>query len=455
MHTVSFNRIDKTILWFMVVIGLMSLPMLALAGGGGGGGGGSAPQGPGVSINGSLAGTATNGAVSGISTQNGSISGTFQGISVGFNSVSGQWEGSTFHGGEGGGGGGQTGPTCSGCTYVPPPQPPATPQDPTGLTHYCSADGSSVTLRWNAVTVSALPMTKHNLFSLRDLRSLLMTHSAHAAGGDGGYDSGVKPPNDGAYQPNTSYGDATVRYPVMVSQNGAYDNPVFSSEVTGTSVTVGVVPGNEYSWRVRACSRGVCGNWQNSSFRCAPPPSVDLNADPTTVRYNSPSKLTWTSIYTAPVCQAQFGWSGNRPNQNTSGEGTGNLTAATNYRLICPAQYDFPPAIDDVTVNVTSCVAGAKVSASKNLVRKGEAVTLTYNTGAANPAQCVLKAGSVTLVDNLADNGDRSASCSDGSAGTDRTYTYEANGEVDITWECEGQLIDTLRIKVLPEFQET
>jgi len=100
-------------------------------------------------------------------------------------------------------------------------------------------------------------------------------------------------------------------------------------------------------------------------------------------------------------------------------------------------------------------VAGAKASTSKNLVRKGEAVTLTYNTGAANPAQCVLKAGPVVLVSDLPDNGDQSASCSDGSVGADRTYTYEVNGEVDVTFECEGQLIDTLRIKVLPDFQET
>lgn len=283
-----------------------------------------------------------------------------------------------------------------------------------------------------------------------------MTRVAHAEGGSGEYmpGGGLGGPSSDSVKPG-AYNNAPITYPVIVGQNGTFDSPVYTNEISGTSVSVPITPGTTYPWRVRACRGGACGNWQNSSFRCDPPPQLDLQANPTTVRYDNPSTLTWTSSWTAPTCQAQFGWSGNRPNQNTSGESTGNLITNTSYRLICPAQFDFSPAIDDATVSVISCVSGAKVATSKNLVRKGETVTLSYNTGAANPAQCTLKAGPVILVDNLADNGDRSASCTDGSAATDRTYTYEVNGEVDITWECEGQLIDTLRIRVLPEFQET
>ncbi len=86
----------------------------------------------------------------------------------------------------------------------------------------------------------------------------------------------------------------------------------------------------------------------------SPPPTVDLNADPTAVPVNGTTQLMWTSS-DATSCAASGGWSGDRGTQGS--ESSGPLAAQTTFTLTCSGVGG--SAEQSVTVTITAGGGGS------------------------------------------------------------------------------------------------
>jgi len=114
-----------------------------------------------------------------------------------------------------------------------------------------------------------------------------------------------------------------------------------------------------------------------------PTPSVNLNASPNPVDYDTSSTLSW-SVSNASSCTASGGWSGSK---STSGgtKSTGNLTSDTSYTLTCTN--NSKSASDSITVQVNDPPEpSVSLSASPNPTYNGGSSTLTWDVS--NADQC-------------------------------------------------------------------
>ena len=321
---------------------------------------------------------------------------------------------------------------------------------PTGLSHSCSSDGRSVTLRWSSSSYQGLLPKKqpfaHLLGGLINRAIGISVVYAGGGGGDvgtGGFDAWGNNPGGsaGPYYSGSSHGHPV---PAPVTYNVKLNGSTVASAISSNSHSVSINPDTNYNWSVQACAGGACSSEQSSSFSCPAPPSVTLTADQYTVPYNTGTTLRWNSNHTN-TCSASGAWSGSK---SVSGsEPTALLTEQTTYYLQCsgPRGTTAPAA---ATINIEygtgadiSVNCGAQTGNSVT-VRKGQICPINWNTGTSAPANCTLRAGAVVLSSPLTTQ--------------TGTYDWEVFGETTVYLDCEGgNNLDSFDVRILPEFQET
>jgi hypothetical protein len=166
----------------------------------------------------------------------------------------------------------------------------------------------------------------------------------------------------------------------------------------------------------------------------SPPPTVNLNANPTSVPPNGTATLDWTSG-NATSCTASGAWSGSR---STSGsQNVGPMTTTSTFTLSCSGSGG--TASDSATVTVTQAPPGMPVvnlSASPQSVMAGGSTTLSWSSQnasgcAASGAWSGNKATSGTeAVGPLNSNSNFTLQCtgSGGSASATANVTVTAGG---------------------------
>lgn len=208
---------------------------------------------------------------------------------------------------------------------------------------------------------------------------------------------------------------------------------------------VSVNPGHTYQWRVFACSGGSCSNTSPQTFSCPLPPSVTLTANPTVVGFNVSTNLTWSSHrVVAGSCTASSNpagaWSGIKANSGAN-EPSGLLKRNTSFLIRCTGNNGAPV---QATANVTvQNGTGGSINTcnGRDVVRRNESVCLEYNVGTSAPANCVIRAGNNVIQSALSQSGQ---------------FNRTVAGETVFNLYCEeGAHTRELRVRVLPEFQET
>ncbi|MEX0913295.1 MAG: hypothetical protein WDZ56_02060, partial [Candidatus Paceibacterota bacterium] len=169
-----------------------------------------------------------------------------------------------------------------------------------------------------------------------------------------------------------------------------------------------------------------------------PPPTLSFRADEYRVPYNTATTLRWTS-QNATACTASGAWSGNKAVNDS--EGTANLTSATTYFLQCRNSINQTTSPAAVTINIIYGT-GADIEVDPTIVRKNNPVTVTWDTGTSDPANCQIQIGSLVLQSPLTSS----------TGSLIRTVT----GETTFILDCEdGNNNDEATVRVLPHFQET
>ena len=181
--------------------------------------------------------------------------------------------------------------------------------------------------------------------------------------------------------------------------------PVGTSAGAATTLTDS---GNR-TYEVRRVSSGP-NQW--SEYRCnLAQATADINANPLSIPYNTPSTLSWTSSR-ATSCSVSCNPTGNCSWTGASNpsQSTGNLTASKTYTLSC--QPSGPNSTDSVTVTVAAASATADISANPTTIPYNTPATITWSS--TNATSC-----SVSPTSWSGTSGNQST----GNLTTSRTYS--------------------------------
>ena len=194
-----------------------------------------------------------------------------------------------------------------------------------------------------------------------------------------------------------------------------------------------------YTYRTQCYGPGGTSAWTSLNHTVIiPPPTLSFTADQYTIPYNTATTLRWTSANTVS-CTASGAWSGSKSTNGS--ESTGNLTDLTTYFLQCLGNNNQSTSPAVVNINI-QYGEGSTIEVDPTVTRKGSPVTVTWDTGTSDPANCQIQTGAVVLQSPLASK-----------AGS---LTHIITGETTFTINCEGNRNNAeATVKVLPEFQET
>jgi len=325
--------------------------------------------------------------------------------------------------------------------------------DPSNLRFSCTADGSQVTLQWNASQYQDITLKD----SLSKLASNVFSVPVAHAGGGGSTESGQTIDAETGYIHHHPASPA-VTYNLRVSGT-AYSN------ISGNTRTISISPDTDYDWSIEACAGGLCSNRINGgTFNCPGLPTLDLIADEYLVPFNTGTDLHWTTER-ADSCAVSGGWTGSRAVNGD--EPTGPLKLATTYIMQCTKHSNNQSVTDSVTVNVEYGKCAQMEVEGSSIVRRNSDVKLNWNVGTSDPANCVIRVGQADVSGPLSeyegtDDAIGANSCSVGDdvngpeTGRGGTFTYKVTGETEFVLDCEdGHNKSQVQVKVLPEFQET
>lgn len=234
------------------------------------------------------------------------------------------------------------------------------------------------------------------------------------------------------------------------------------SKSDGSMVTIPQTLSSVGTWNYRAQCSGPSGvsDWVYASILAVyPPPTLNLSVRPTVpasidsnkTKYKGTGTLSWNSTWTTGLCDASSQpigfWSGSKP-LNSSRDLSNELTAANTTFILSCLGLDGTRITKGVGLGV-EYGTGAEIKVTCNtktgdsiIVRKGETCRVEWKTGTSEPRYCVLRAGLAPFLNPLTT--------------TEGSTTYTVNGEVTLFTDCEdGNNLDSVNVKVLPEFQET
>ena len=166
-----------------------------------------------------------------------------------------------------------------------------------------------------------------------------------------------------------------------------------------------------------------------------PPPTVTLNAVPSTVSSGGVSTLTWT-VANATSCTASGDWSGSKSTSGGS-ESTGSITSGKLYTLTCDNAGGSSSASASVTVSSPPPTPSVTIEGDPTAIDSGDSTTLTWTvsnvdscSASANPANAQWT-GSITPV-----------------SGTRIITNILASTAFSLTCEGNGGLVDTDTVNV-------
>lgn len=214
----------------------------------------------------------------------------------------------------------------------------------------------------------------------------------------------------------------------VASNSGSRSNFIDNLSTTGT-----------YTYRAQCHGAGGSSPWVSLEHDVViPAPTVSLSADKYIVPYNTGTILRWTS-QNATSCTASGVWGGSKAINGN--EPTANLTDPSSYFLQC--RDDNNQTTNPVVVNINILYGeGAKIEVNPAVTYKNSPVTVTWDTGTSDPANCQIQTGSVILQSPLTN-----------STGS---LTHTIAGETVFTLNCENNRNNAeATVKILPSFQET
>ncbi|MBI5153458.1 MAG: laminin G domain-containing protein, partial [Parcubacteria group bacterium] len=143
----------------------------------------------------------------------------------------------------------------------------------------------------------------------------------------------------------------------------------------------------------RALTSSDVGALYSGSAASTPAPTLSsFTANPTTVSYNTPTSLSWTTSGNADYCEASDGWTGQKAVSGSS-VSTGNLTTTTTFSLRCHGAGGFS-SIQSVTVNVgTPSVPTVTLSANPTTVAYNTPTYLTWSASGVGVDYCTASNG--------------------------------------------------------------
>lgn len=269
---------------------------------------------------------------------------------------------------------------------------------------------------------------------LRSVTTSEYNYFASITGGTRHYSNGDGTYNTITYTGSSGGGDNCT---AVGCDSGGNSQPYCPSGTTMITSNTTCCP-NQYVAFTPAPSGKGSGNYSCNAPPPIPPPSLSFTADQYTIPYNTATNLRWTSSNTVS-CSASGAWGGSKAINGT--ESTGNLTSLTTYFLQCLGinNQNTSPAVVNINIQYGE---GAEIEVDPPVTRKGNPVTVTWDTGTSDPANCQIQTGAVILQSPL----------------TSKTgsLTHIITGETIFTLNCEGNRNNAdATVKVLPEFQET
>ena len=193
-------------------------------------------------------------------------------------------------------------------------------------------------------------------------------------------------PATGSGVPMTLYAEIPGVYSLFFNSGGPTGGAPVSISLAGSQT---LMPKGSLTFTFNFVSGGVCRatNGFTIGAACAPPPTVTLSANPTTVSAGGSSTLTWNST-NASACVASGAWSGSQPTSGSQSVTPGGTTA---YSLTCSGTGG--SASQSVTISVSGSQAPPAVylAAFPQTVSPGTAVGLGWATS--NASSCTATGG--------------------------------------------------------------